>query len=145
MAIIHELSRRLEELKPGILVGYTPTLPNKKIEQELGGIYAKSAVRGSYYRAPETKALISLILKAKERGANAIVELHRECAAYDQIRKIQWQAKTIRLAGKSVKTGNITSSAGTGPNTEKKLNGKINHQPIMIPFETHRLFLDFFP
>jgi len=49
------------------------------------------------------------MLKAKEKGANAIVELHRERAPYDTTRKIQWQAKTIRLAGKAVKIGDITS------------------------------------
>jgi len=49
------------------------------------------------------------MLKAKERGANAIVELHRERAPYDATRKIQWQEKTIRLAGKAVKIGDITS------------------------------------
>jgi len=49
------------------------------------------------------------MLKAEEKGANAIVELHRERASYDPTRKIQWQAKTIRLAGKAVKIGDIPS------------------------------------
>ena len=36
-AALHELSRRLEELEQDILVVSTPTVPDKKIEQELGG------------------------------------------------------------------------------------------------------------
>ena len=108
-AALHELSRRLEELKQDILVVPTPTVPDKKIEQELEEISAESAVSGSSYRVAEKKALIALMLKAKEKGANAIVELHRERAPYDATRKIQWQAKTIRLAGKAVKMGDITS------------------------------------
>lgn len=109
-AALHELSRRLEELKQDILVVSTPTVPDKKIEQELGEISAESAVSGSYYKVAETKALIALMLKAKEREANAIVGLHRERAPYDATRKIQWQARTIRLVGKAVKTGDITSA-----------------------------------
>ena len=108
-AALHELSRRLEELKQDLLVVSTPTVPDKKIEQELGEISAESAVSGSSYRGAEKKALITLMLKAKERGANAIAGLHRERAPYDATRKIQWQAKTIRLAGKAVKIGDITS------------------------------------
>ena len=109
-AALHELSRRLEELKQGILVVATPTVPaDKKIEQELGEISAESAVSGSSYRVAEKKALIALMLTAKEKGANAIAGLHRERAPYDATRKIQWQAKTIRLAGKAVKIGDIPS------------------------------------
>ena len=108
-AALHELSRRLEELKQGILVVATPTVPDKKIEQELGEISAESAVSGSSYRVVEKKALIALMLTAEEKGANAIAGLHRERAPYDATRKIQWQAKTIRLAGKAVKIGDITS------------------------------------
>jgi uncharacterized protein YbjQ (UPF0145 family) len=108
-AALHELSRRLEELKEDILVVSTPTVPDKKIKQELGEISAESAVSGSSYRVAEKKALIALMLKAEEKGANTIVELHRERAPYDATRKIQWQAKTIRLAGKAVKIGDITS------------------------------------
>ena len=107
--VLHELSQRLEELKQDILVVPTPTVPDKKIDQELGEIVAESAVSGSSYRVAEKKALIVLMLTAKERGANAILELHRERAPYDATRKMQWQAKTIRLAGKAVKTGDITS------------------------------------
>ena len=108
-AALHELSRRLEERKQGILVVATPTVPDKKIEQELGEISAESAVSGSSYRVAEKKALIALMLTAEEKGANAIAGLHRERAPYDATRKIQWQAKTIRLAGKAVKIGDITS------------------------------------
>jgi len=108
-AALHKLSRRLEELKEDILVVSTPTVPDKKIKQELGEISAESAVSGSSYRVAEKKALIALMLKAEEKGANTIVELHRERAPYDATRKIQWQAKTIRLAGKAVKIGDITS------------------------------------
>lgn len=108
-AALHELSRRLEELKEDILVVSTPTVPDKKIEQELGEISAESAVSGSSYRVAEKKALIALMLTAEEKGANAIAGLHRERAPYDATRKIQWQAKTIRLAGKAVKIGDITS------------------------------------
>jgi len=106
---LHELNRRLEELKQDILVVSTPTIPDKKIEQELGEISAESAVSGSSYRVAEKKALIALMLTAEEKGANAIAGLHRERAPYDATRKIQWQAKTIRLAGKAVKIGDITS------------------------------------
>jgi len=67
-AALHELSRRLEELKQGILVVATPTVPDKKIEQELGEISAESAVSGSSYRLVEKKALIALMLTAKEKG-----------------------------------------------------------------------------
>ncbi len=81
--VLHELSQRLEELKQDILVVPTPTVPDKKIEQELGEIAAESAVSGSSYRVAEKKALIVLMLTAKERGANAILELHRERAPYD--------------------------------------------------------------
>jgi len=108
-AALHKLSRRLEELKEDILVVSTPTAPDKKIEQELGEISAESAVSGSSYRVAEKKALIALMLTAEEKGANAIAGLHRERAPYDATRKIQWQAKTIRLAGKAVKIGDITS------------------------------------
>ena len=108
-AALHKLSRRLEELKEDILVVSTPTVPDKKIEQELGEISAESAVSGSDYKVTEKKARITLMLKAKERGANAIVELHRERAPHDATRKIQWQARTIRLAGKAVQIGDITS------------------------------------
>ena len=108
-AALHKLSRRLEELKEDILVVSTPTVPDKKIEQELGEISAESAVSGSSYRVAEKKALIALMLTAEEKGANAIAGLHRERAPYDATRKIQWQAKTIRLAGKAVKIGDITS------------------------------------
>ena len=108
-AALHELSRRLEELKEDILVVSTPTVPDKKIKQELGEISAESAVSGSSYRVAEKKALIALMLTAEEKGANAIAGLHRERAPYDATRKIQWQAKTIRLAGKAVKIGDITS------------------------------------
>lgn len=108
-AALHKLSRRLEELKEDSLVVSTPTVPDKKIEQELGKISAESAVSGSSYRVAEKKALIALMLTAEEKGANAIAGLHRERAPYDATRKIQWQAKTIRLAGKAVKIGDITS------------------------------------
>jgi uncharacterized protein YbjQ (UPF0145 family) len=108
-AALHELSRRSEELKQDIFVVSTPNVPDKKIEQELGEISAESAVSGSSYKVAEKKALITLILKAKERGANAIAGLHRERAQYDAAKKIQWQAKTIRLVGKAVKIGDITS------------------------------------
>ena len=81
-AALHELSRRLEELKQDILVVSTPTVPDKKIEQELGEISAESAVSGSAYKVAEIKALITLMLKAKERGANTIAGLHRERAQY---------------------------------------------------------------
>ena len=46
-AVLHELSQRLEELKQDILVVPTPTMPDKKIVQELGEIAAESAVSGS--------------------------------------------------------------------------------------------------
>jgi|WetSurMetagenome_2_1015567.scaffolds.fasta_scaffold21324_4 uncharacterized protein YbjQ (UPF0145 family) len=108
-AVLHEINRLLEKLKQDILVVPTPTVPDKKIEQELGEISAESAVSGRSYRVAEKKALIALMLKAKEKGANAIVELHWERAPYDATRKIQWQAETIRLAGKAVKIGDITS------------------------------------
>jgi len=108
-AAINELSRRLDELKQTMFVVSTPTVPDKKIEQELGEISAESLVSGSNYSIAEKKALIYLMLKAQERGANAIVELHRERAPYDVTMKIQWQAKTIRLVGKAVKIGDITS------------------------------------
>jgi uncharacterized protein YbjQ (UPF0145 family) len=121
-AMIHELSRCLEELKQDILVVSTPTVPDKKIEQELGEISAETAISGRYYRVAEKKALISLMLKAQERGANAILELHRERAPYDEARKIPWQSRTIRLVGKAVKIGDTTSSnnkkLGNDPNTK---------------------------
>lgn len=54
-AIIHELSRRSEELKQAVIVVSTPNIPDKKIEQELGEISAESAVSGSHYRVAEKK------------------------------------------------------------------------------------------
>ena len=108
-AAINELSRRLEELKQALIVVSTPTVPDKKIEQELGEISAESAVSGSNYSIAEKKALITLMLKAQGKRANAIVELHRERPPYEVAKKIPWQAKTIRLVGKAVKIGDITS------------------------------------
>jgi len=122
LAAINELSRCLEELKRSIIVVPTPNLPDKKIEQELGEISAESAISGSNYKAAEIKALITLMLKAKERDANAIVDLHRERAPYDATRKIQWQAKTIRLAGKAVQIGDIPS--GNNKNLANVTNPK---------------------
>lgn len=52
-AALHKLSRRLEELKEDIPVVSTPTVPDKKIEQELGEISAESAVSGSSYGVAE--------------------------------------------------------------------------------------------
>jgi uncharacterized protein YbjQ (UPF0145 family) len=108
-AVINELNRRLEELKQEILIVSTPTIPDKKIEQKLGKISAESAIIGSRYKLAETRALIFLMLTAKEKGANAIVGFHRERPPYDPTRKIQLQSRTIRLVGKAVKTGDITS------------------------------------
>jgi uncharacterized protein YbjQ (UPF0145 family) len=110
LAALHDLNQHLEELKRDILVVTTPTVPDKKIEQELGEISAECTVTGSYHKEAEKKALIKLMLKAKERGANAIAGLHRERVPYDATRKIQWQAKTIRLIGKAVQIVDITSS-----------------------------------
>ena len=116
---LHELNRRLEELKQDILVVSTPTIPDKKIEQKLGKISAESAISGSQYKVAETRALIFLMLTAKEKGANAIIGFHRERAPYDPTKKIQLQSRTIRLVGKAVRIGDIANNPGTGPDTEK--------------------------
>ena len=121
---LHELNRRLEELRHKIFVVSTPTVPDKKIEQELGKISAESPLSGSsHYSVAEKKALISLMLQAQERGANAIVELHREHTPYHVAGKIQRHSKTIRVNGKAVKISDLISgnnkNGSNDPDTNK--------------------------
>jgi len=62
------------------------------------------------------------MLQAQERGANAIVELHRELPPYEVARKIPLHARTIRLVGKAVKISDTTSknnkNLGNAPNAK---------------------------
>jgi uncharacterized protein YbjQ (UPF0145 family) len=106
-AAIHELNRRLEELKKTILVSSSPTIPGKKIEKNLGEISAEIALGISHYSVTEKKALIVLMMKAQERGANAIVEVRRELPPYEVAKKIPLKERTFRLVGKAVETKDL--------------------------------------
>ncbi|HNR13773.1 MAG TPA: hypothetical protein PKM59_10695 [Thermodesulfobacteriota bacterium] len=96
------LDTTLDELKKKIIVVSDATIPGREIEHDYGEIEATGTAGYGHLRIAEKRALILLLRKAQEMGANAIVNLHRLRATEPGTGQLSIRA--ILLSGKAVRT-----------------------------------------
>lgn len=101
-AAIHAISRELSELQARITVVSTATVPGRQITKDLGWVMAEGSAGAGFLGVAEKRALILLLKRALDQGADAIVEIHH-ARATDVDGKVLWQPGVVRLSGRAVR------------------------------------------
>jgi uncharacterized protein YbjQ (UPF0145 family) len=101
---LDKLERELDLIRNQVLLVTTDDLPGIRITKALGYIEALSPTEAASdweYRLAEKDALLSLAMKARDIGANAVVGIRKTNAHYDQAGS-QWRISRVTYCGTAV-------------------------------------------
>lgn len=104
-----ELDKQIQELSQRVLVVTSSTVPGKEIKRVIGAVTGVSKTEASTdaeFKLAEKEALLDIMQKAIELGANAIVDLKMTTGSYE---KRVWidigSQKGYRMVSKVTYTG----------------------------------------